>query len=105
MRDARTGQVEAVRLAKAIDVLHLVCAKRCHRLLTSAFRRRKECFWRFQADARRWLDEAEDCAGQQRVCERALAVQSAPNRLVNAFVQGREVQARGHVEMLDALRD
>ena len=102
---ARAREVETVCLAQTIDVLHLIGAERRHDLAARARRGRLEHGRRFHAHARRRLEHPHEHPREPPVDVRAVTVQPLADRVGDPFVELRQIEARGDVEMIDALRD
>ena len=102
---SRAREVETIRLTQSIDVLHLVGAKRGHDLVTRPSGRRLECRWSFRPKPRRRLEHPYEQAGPPRVGIGPFAVLPLTDRIGDSFIEDRQVQACGHVEVVDALRD
>jgi len=98
-------EIESVRLAQPIDVLHLVSAERCHDFAARAAAGRLKSRWRLGAEARRRLQHSNEHPRQPPVLERSVGVRPLADRVRDPFIKLRKIHARGDVQMIDALPD
>ena len=103
--DLGAREVQAVGLTQTVDVLDLVGAERRHDLFTRARRRRLKRGRRLHAEARRRFEPAHEHAREPPVVVRPFAVEALANRVGDPLVELRQIQTRGDVQVIDALRD